>query len=194
MMQSSKLLKLIILALMGTISTVLMLLDFPLPLLPAFLKVDFSDIPALIAALLFTPVAGIAVEGIKNLLHLIFTGFVDPVGAFANFFAGMLFVVPVALFYHRMKGVKSLVSGLITGTIALTLGMGVFNYFILLPIYSAYAGFEQLALPAARWSMILIGITPFNILKGIIVSMLFIPLFVKLRPWLEKKRMSLSKA
>ena len=95
--QSSNLLKLIILALMGSISMVLMLLNFPLPILPQYLKVDFSEIPALIAAILFTPLAGVIVEGLKNTLYLIYTGAADPVGVVANFAAGVLFVVPAAM-------------------------------------------------------------------------------------------------
>ena len=53
---------------LSSISYVLMLLNFPLPPFPKFLMVDFSDIPALIAALIFGPVAGILVEFLKNTL------------------------------------------------------------------------------------------------------------------------------
>ncbi|WP_258871096.1 ECF transporter S component, partial [Halobacillus trueperi] len=89
---SSKLQKLVILALLGTISMVLMFLKFPLPFLPPYLKVDVSDIPALLAAILFSPLAGIVVEGLKNGLYMIFTGVSDPIGVVANFFAGVLFI------------------------------------------------------------------------------------------------------
>ncbi|MDY0408759.1 ECF transporter S component [Virgibacillus soli] len=107
--QSSKLLKLIILSLLGTISFLLIFLNFPLPLLPPYLKIDFSEIPALLAALIFSPMAGIAVEAIKNILYLaIGTG--EPVGVAANFLAGILFIVPAAVLYHKYKGVKSIIS------------------------------------------------------------------------------------
>ncbi|MDL4842553.1 ECF transporter S component [Aquibacillus rhizosphaerae] len=190
-MKSSKLLKLIIFALLGTISVVLMFLNFPLPFLPSYLKIDFSDVPALLAGLLFTPVAGIIVEGVKNSLYLVLTGAHDPVGVVGNFFAGTLFVLPVAVLYHRLKGPKSLVSGLITGTIVMALGMGVLNYFVLLPAYSLFMGMEEMAIPTVKWATVIAGITPFNLIKGTIVGLLFIPLFAKLRPWLERKRASL---
>ncbi|MDC3418288.1 ECF transporter S component [Aquibacillus salsiterrae] len=191
-MQSSKLLKLIIFALLGTISMVLMFLNFPLPFLPPYLKIDFSEVPALIAALLFTPIAGVIVEAIKNSLYLIYTGAGDPVGVVANFLAGSLFVVPVAIFYHKLKGVKSLLSGLITGTIVMAVGMSVLNYLVILPAYSWLMGLEEMAIPSVKWASVIAGILPFNLLKGIIVSALFIPLFAKLRPWLEKKRITFT--
>ncbi|WP_226036039.1 ECF transporter S component [Aquibacillus saliphilus] len=190
-MQSSKLLKLIVLALLGTMSLVLMFINFPLPFLPPYLKVDFSDVPALIAALLFSPIAGIAVEGIKNLLYLIYTGAGDPIGVVANFFAGIMFVVPVAVLYHRFKGVKSLISGLVTGTIVMAIGMGILNYFVILPAYSMFMGWETMS-AQVKWWTVIAGITPFNALKGIIIAILFVPLFTKLRPWFEQKRATIS--
>src|SRR5690625_1337600 len=57
MMKKRNLLKLIILALLGTISLVLFFFNFPLPFLPPYLKIDFSDIPALMASLIFSPMA-----------------------------------------------------------------------------------------------------------------------------------------
>src|SRR5690625_7208631 len=86
--QSSKLLKLIVLSLFGTISMVLLFLNFPLPFLPPFLKIDFGEVPTLLAALIFSPMAGVVVQLIKHLLYLLLTGAGDPVGVFANFEIG----------------------------------------------------------------------------------------------------------
>nr|WP_318539260.1 ECF transporter S component [Terribacillus saccharophilus] len=187
-MRSSKLTKSITFALLGAISMVLMLLNFPLPFLPPYLKIDFSEIPVLIAALLFSPLAGVAVEAIKNLLYLIFTGAGDPVGVVANFLAGMLFVMPVAYFYHKFKaGKKTLISGLATGTVAMAVGMGVLNYFVVLPLYSIFLGSPVMSADA-KWIAVIGGILPFNLLKGIIIAIVFIPLFAKLKPWFAKRK------
>ena len=43
---------------LSSIAYLLMMLDFPFPGLPPFLKIDFSDVPALIAAIIFGPIAG----------------------------------------------------------------------------------------------------------------------------------------
>ncbi|GGD06250.1 ECF transporter S component [Pontibacillus salipaludis] len=188
--QSSKLFKLITLSLMSTISLLLMLLDFPLPFLPGFLKVDFSDVPALFAALIFSPVAGIIVEAMKNGLHFML-GSGDPIGASANFLAGVMFILPVSLLYHRFKSVKGVVSGLVTGTIVMTLGMSVLNYLVILPAYTWLMGFE---VAGSKMAYVTAFIMPFNAVKGIIVGMLFVPLFVKMRPWFEQKQTKSIKA
>lgn len=184
--QSSKLLKLIVIALFSSISTVLMLVNFPLPLIPGFLKIDFSEVPALLAALLFSPVAGILVEGLKNILFLAF-GFGEPVGVSANFIAGVLFVVPVSVLYHKFKSVKGIVSGLVTGTIIMAVAMTVLNYFVILPIYSMFMGFD---LGDAKMAFVLGGVLPFNVIKGIFIGMLFIPIFLKLKPWFDRKQIT----
>ncbi|MFG6117521.1 ECF transporter S component [Halobacillus sp. MO56] len=189
--QSSSLVKLIVLSLLGTISMILMFLNFPLPLLPQYLKVDFSDIPALIAGLIFTPVAGIIVEGLKNLLYLVYTGAADPIGIAANFAAGIMFVVPAAMLYHKFKTTKSLVSGLITGTAIMAIGMGVLNYFLILPAYSWFMGWETMS-AQVKWITVIAGILPFNALKGIVIAALFVPLFMKMKPWIAQKRINIT--
>ncbi|MCM3740190.1 ECF transporter S component [Oceanobacillus luteolus] len=190
--QSSNLLRLIILALLGTISLILFFLNFPLPFLPPYLKIDFSDVPALMASLIFSPLAGAAVVLIKNLLYLAVSGAGDPIGVAANFLAGVMFVVPVSVIYHKYhKGVKSIVSGLVTGTIVMAIGMSVLNYFVILPAYAWFMGWEDMT-QSVKWGAVLAGILPFNILKGIIVGLLFVPVFIKMRAWIEQKQSTLA--
>lgn len=186
-MQSSKLLKLIILALLGTISLILFFLNFPLPFLPGYLKIDFSEVPALIAALIFSPIAGVIVEAIKNLLYIAIGGG-EPVGVAANFLAGVMFVVPVAILYHKFKGVKSVIIGLITGTIIMAIGMSILNYLVILPIYAWFMGMEEMKIESVKRFTSLFLILPFNMIKGLIVGLLFVPLFVKMRSWIEQKQ------
>jgi riboflavin transporter FmnP len=185
--QSSKLQKLVILALLGTIALILFFINFPLPFLPPYLKIDFSDVPALMASLIFSPLAGVIVVLVKNVLYLAISGAGDPIGVLANFLAGVLFVVPVSVIYHKYhKGVKSVVTGLVTGTIILAIGMSILNYYVILPAYAWFMGWdmsEQMV-----WGAVLAGVLPFNLIKGIIVSLLFIPLFIKMRSWIEQKR------
>lgn len=186
MMQKSKASKLVILSILGTISLVLFFINFPLPFLPPYLKIDFSDVPALMASLIFSPMAGVIVVAIKNLLYFAVSGAGDPIGVAANFLAGVMFVVPVGLIYHKFKGVKSIVSGLITGTVIMAVGMSVLNYFVILPAYAWFMGWDMSAY--AKWISVILGVLPFNIVKGIIVGLLFIPLFIKMRNWIEQKQ------
>lgn len=192
MQKSSRLLKLIILSLLGTISLLLFFLNFPLPFLPPYLKIDFSEVPALIAALIFSPLAGIIVIAIKNILYLVVSGAGDPIGVTANFLAGVMFIVPVSIMYHKYKGVKSIVSGLVAGTAIMAIGMSILNYFIILPAYAWFIGVPSMAEDTAKWIATVGGILPFNIIKGIVVGMLFVPLFIKMRRWIEQKRANLA--
>ncbi|MHA6252307.1 ECF transporter S component [Oceanobacillus sp. CAU 1775] len=189
MQKSKQLSKLIIIALLGTIALILFFLNFPLPFLPPYLKIDFSDVPALMAGLIFSPLAGVLVVLIKNLLYLIVTGAGDPIGIMANFAAGVMFVLPVSLIYHKFhKGVKSIVSGLITGTVVMAIGMSVMNYYVFLPAYSWFMGWDMSS--EIAWGAILIGVLPFNVIKGIVVAILFVPLFIKMRSWIEQKQIN----
>lgn len=189
-MKSSKLLKLIIFSLLGTVSFLLFFLNFPLPFLPPYLKVDFGDIPALIAALIFSPVAGVIVVAIKNILYLVIGGG-SPVGVVANFIAAVLFILPVTLLYHKYRGIKSIITGLIAGTIIAAVGMSILNYLVILPIYALFMGMEEMKISSVKLAAVVFGILPFNIVKGIIVGLLFIPLYTKMKTWIENKRTEL---
>jgi len=185
--RSSKLVKLVVLSLLAAVLFVLFFISFPLPLLPPYLKVDFSDVPALLAGLIFSPLAGVLVVLMKNLLYFVASGATDPIGVAANFIAGTLFVLPVAYFYHRYQGVKSIVIGLVVGTVGMAVIMSVLNYFIILPAYSLLVGMEMN--DTIKWVSVVGGVLPFNFIKGVIVSILFIPVFIKLSEWINQKRM-----
>ena len=189
--RSSKLVKLVVLSLLAAISLVLFFISFPLPLLPPYLKVDFSDVPALLAGLIFSPLAGVVVVLIKNLLYFVASGATDPIGVTANFIAGSLFVFPVAYLYRRYQGVKSVVLGLIIGTVGMAVVMSVLNYFIILPAYSILIGMEMN--DTIKTGAVLAGVLPFNFIKGIIVSLLFVPVFMKMSEWINQKRMEALK-
>jgi len=183
---SSKLVKLVVLSLLGTISHVLFFISFPLPLLPPYLKVDFSDVPALIAGLIFSPLAGIIVVFMKNVLYFVASGATDPFGVAANFIAGTLYIFPVAYLYHKYRGVKSIISGLVIGTIGMTVVMSILNYLFILPAYAWLMGMEMNE--TIKWASVVGGVLPFNFVKGLIVGMLFVPVFIKLKQWIDEKQ------
>ena len=95
-MKRNRLRVMVAVAMLSSIAYVLMLLNFPIPPFPAFLKIDFSDLPALIGALVFGPMAGIMIELLKNVLDYFMTGSETgiPVGHFANFMSGIIFILP----------------------------------------------------------------------------------------------------
>jgi riboflavin transporter len=167
---------------LSSIAFLLMLIQFPLPLFPNFLFVDFSDIPALIAALIFGPVAGILVELFKNILNYIQTGSFTgiPVGHIANFVAGIVFILPTYFVYNKLKTRKGMTLALIAGTAIMAVMMSLLNYFFILPAYTALMGFPDMR------NLVVPAILPFNLIKGVMMSSIFMLLFIRMQAWINK--------
>lgn len=106
-MKSSKLNKLVKISVLGTIGFLLMFIEIPIPIFPEFLKIDISDIPALVGGFALGPVAGILIEFMKNILHGIFKGSTVFVGEIANFLVGSVLVGISAYIYKRDKTKKA---------------------------------------------------------------------------------------
>lgn len=163
--QNKNLNKFIKISLLGAIAVVLMYFDFPIPFLPfPWLKIDLSDIPALMGAFAFGPIAGVLIELLKNLLILIVkgtgTGFV---GEMANFIVGVSLVAPAAWVYNRNKSKKTAILGMILGTICIEVIGIIANVYFLLPAYGM-----QMA-PNEIVQYVTIGLLPFNGIKSIMV-------------------------
>ncbi|MCZ2259488.1 ECF transporter S component [Sporosarcina sp. G11-34] len=187
-----KLRKMLVIAMLGSMATILMQFNFPLPAIPGFLKFDFGEIPAVLAILTMGPVAGITVEVIKNVLHWFFTGSPTgvPVGEIANLVTGILFILPIYFIFNKYRSNKGLASGLIVGTLSMAIGMSFLNYVVFLPMYTYF-----LNMPAttgdALYTMIILGILPFNLIKGIIIMVISLLLYNSMKQWIAKQRSEL---
>ncbi|MCM3566753.1 ECF transporter S component [Neobacillus mesonae] len=181
-MKITKVKAMVSIAMLSSIAYLIMLLNFPMPPFQNFLLVDFSDIPALIAALIFGPMAGILVEFLKNLLDFVMIGSPTgvPVGHIANFLAGVLFILPTYYVYSKLKTRRGMTIGLIAGTVIMSIMMSVLNYYFILPAYTKLMGFPDLR------NYVVPGILPFNILKGVLMSIVFMLLFTRMRSWINK--------
>jgi riboflavin transporter FmnP len=187
MQRSHNLNRLVFLSLLSGLAFLMQVLNFPLPLFPTFLKADFSEIPALVGALVYGPLAGILVELLKNILHFLFAGSetgVIPLGQMANFLAGSVFVTVTVWIARRIEGVRGLVLGLAGGTAVMALLMTAANWYVIFPAYSSLLNMQ--VSKALMTTMILYGVAPFNVVKGILVSLLFVPLYLKLKPHLGR--------
>lgn len=174
---------------LSSIGFLLHLLNFPIPPFPAFLKVDFSDMPALLAVITMGPAAGILVELFKNVLDWLFRGTETgvPVGHIANFTTGVLFIMPVYMVFNRFKSVKGLITGLIAGTLVMAVGMSFLNYAVFLPMYTYFLGMDQVV-GDALYIMIIKGILPFNIIKGIIITIIMVLLYKAMDRWIIQQQ------
>ncbi len=71
-MKKSNTVKITVVGIMTAISTVIYMIFPEIPLVPGveYLKMDFSDIPAILTGVILGPIGGITVEIIKNIIHL----------------------------------------------------------------------------------------------------------------------------
>jgi riboflavin transporter len=188
MQQQNRLYRTVFLSLLAGCAFVMEYLNFPLPLFPSFLKIDFSEVPALIGALFFGPVSGIVIEFLKNLLHFFFSGSetgVIPVGQMANFVAGSLFVTLAAGIARKTGQLKELVWGLTLATVLMSLTMTAANWYVLIPVYSKLTHWT--VTHSQKVELVLYGVAPFNMVKGFLIASIFIPLYMKMRPLLERQ-------
>lgn len=144
-----------------------------------FLEVEFSDLPAIFGTLALGPVAGVLIEFIKNFLHLTIssTGFV---GELANFVVNGVFVFTIGLFYKHNKTKKGAVISLIAGCLIMPVAAAFANFFIMLPLYMPAADL------AAKISLVLTTITPFNLARAIALACLTVWCYKPLSPLLHK--------
>lgn len=171
----------------AAISFVLMFVKFPIAYL-GFLELEVSDLPAILMTLVYGPLSGALVELIKNILHLAATS-TGMSGEIANFAVSLGYVIPLGLVFHYGKGKRKMAAGLAAG-VAGMVAMGIIiNYFVTVPLYltlfgkEAVLGMVQATIPSIHnvAGIVILGITPFNIFKGIVISVLSFYLYRALK-------------
>ncbi len=191
--------KMIIVAMLSGIAVVLMLFEFPLGFVPFFYELDFSEIPVIVGAFTLGPVAGLLIEFIKILLNLLINGSDSAfVGEFANFLIGSAYVIPASFIYFLRKSKKNAIVGLSIGTLIATVAGGILNAYVLLPKYAQLMGpkynleyspmldsliGEGTKVNSAIQGMttfVLLGVTPFNLIKYGAVSIIAILIYKKI--------------
>ncbi|MEG0978898.1 MAG: ECF transporter S component [Oscillospiraceae bacterium] len=167
--------------LFSAIAVVLYLLEFPVVPGVSHLKLDLSDIPALVGAVFFGPAFGVVVELIKNIIELLIKGIGTQMGFgnIMNFLVGCAYVVPFSIIFRKLftkdgeKKWKSIVIPSAAG-IACILVVGVAANYIIAPLFFKYfmgVEFTSKVLWAAIW-----GATALNAIKGVMLSIVIYPL------------------
>ncbi len=175
----------------AAIASVLMFIEVPLPFAPQFYKLDFSEVPVLIGTFSLGPVAGILIELIKILVHLLLKGTQTAgVGELGNFFVGCAFCVPAGLFYRRKKTKIDAIISMALGTVFLIISGCFMNAFVLLPAYAAAFHMDISALIAmgtevnakvdSLFTFVVLCVAPFNLVKGILVSVITFVLYKRI--------------
>ncbi len=163
--------------------------QFSFPLLPwaPFLKIDFSDIPILLGMYVYGPMSGIAIAAVRSMLSYVTTGGEAgfPIGDTAAFIATLSYTLPIYFVIRNEKpNLKKAVLGGAGATLSLTAVLAVLNWLVIAPLYMTVMGFSV----GPMREYLTVSVMPFNLLKGLFVSIIFFVAFFKLHHFLEKIR------
>ena len=189
--------KMAIIGLLSAMAAVLMILDFPIPLIPGGIyKFDFSELPVMIGAFAFGPATGVVTEFIKIVLKLLIKGTSTAfIGELANFVVGCSFVIPAATIYMFKKTKKRAIVSCVIATISMTAFSMLFNWLYLIPAFMELfhttmdkivaMGTEANESIVDEASFILLATGPFNLLKGIAISIITIVVYKPLSRFIK---------
>ena len=182
-------------ALMSAAATVLMFVSFGLPILPSYLKVDFSELPALLTSFALGPVYGVIVCLVKNLFNVAATT-TGGVGELCNFLLGALFVAPAGIIHRRHRTRRPALIGTLVGVITMTVCSFFVNNFLVYPAYllimpeQAIVDMYSALVPWADeiWKGIVVFNMPLTFLKGLADAALTFILYKHLSPLLKGRK------
>ncbi|MFI3170380.1 MAG: ECF transporter S component [Faecalibacterium sp.] len=190
----------VVAAMLSAVAFVLMFIQFPIPMLiPAFVQMDISDLPALIGAFALSPVYGIVICLLKNILHIVIKGSTTAgVGEICNFLLGATFTFTAGFIYHRNKSRKGAIIGSVVGAVLMGLLSVPINFYITYPTYEIAYGMPmevilsmyQAILPSVETLLecLVIFNLPFTIFKGLCSVVLCYLVYKPLSPLLHGKR------
>lgn len=166
-------------ALLSAVASVLMMLEFNVPFMPSFIKMDLSELPALIAAFALGPTSGVLVCLIKNLVNVTMT-MTGGVGELCNFLMGVCFVLPAGFFYRAHRTRRAALLASVAGAVIMAIASVPLNYFIIYPIYArllpldTIIGMYRAILPGVGGllSCLLIFNLPFTLVKGLLDTLI----------------------
>ncbi len=181
---------------MSALSAILMFLEFPIGIVPAFIKLDFSELPALFTAFYAGPFWGAVVCLVKNLINLPFTS-TACVGELANFVLGCFFVVPAGLIYkyfaHDKKGA---IIGCAVGSLSMALLSIPLNYFLTFPFYAELfkMGIDNVVAAFGKiypfvdslLKAVVMIMVPFTLLKALAVSLITVGVYKRVSKFLNR--------
>lgn len=186
--------KLVVVAMLSAVATVLMYISFSVPFMPGFIKFDISELPALIAAFSIGPWGGAAVCLVKNLVNLLFT-VTGGIGETANFLMGVIFVLPAGYIYKYMKTRKGAIIGSVTGAVVMGVISLPINYFLAYPAYAKLLPIDKIV---AMYQAIVPGNygllgalaffnIPYTTLKGIVCAVITFVIYKRISPIIKGK-------
>ena len=179
------------------VAVVLQYIEIPIPIIPSFIKLDFSDLPEIIGAFAYGPLAGVLIALIKNVIHLPASGS-QFVGELSNFILGASFAFTAGMIYKYKKTKKTALVAGICGALVMAAVSLPLNYFAIYPMYysilnfpePAVLGMYQAILPSTKniFEALLIFNIPFTFVKGAIDVIFCMLIYKPLSPVLKGKK------
>ena len=206
-MQKSKIStrSIVVTAMLSAIAFVLMFIEFPIPIMPSFVKLDISDLPALLGAFALGPWIGVVIELLKNLLHILIKGTSSAyVGEMFNFLCGAFFALSAGYIYKAKRTRGGAVLASVLGCVIMAVVSLPLNYFLVYPAYvkvygmplEAIVGMYQAILgPIAEiptsnalFNCLFVFNFPFTFCKGLIDAVICFFIYKPLSPVLHGRR------
>lgn len=179
-------------AMLSAVAFILMFVEFSVPFMPPFIKMDLSELPALIGSFAMGPLCGVLICLIKNLLHLLIST-TGGVGELSNFLLGAAFVLPAGLIYRHKKGRSSALIGSLTGAVIMGAFSVISNYFLVYPFYYNFmsedmvlAAYQEILPSMENILQCLICFNmPFTIVKGLFSVVITFCVYKSISPILK---------
>ena len=183
------------------IAVILMLVEFlRIRVIPHMYTLDFSNLPVLLGAFAMGPAAGMVILALKEVIHLLLQGIAEnnAVGNVADFIMSAAYILPASLLYMRHKTRKNAVLGMALGTVFITVFGVLANWLILLPFYTLACGYPMESIVStvgkvfpfvtSEATLLIYFVAPFNLVKGIAVSVVTFLIYKPLSPVLHVRR------
>lgn len=193
-----------VIGMMSALAVIIYYFDFPVPLMPGFIKLDLSNIISLLTGFSLGPVAGVVVCLIKNIIHFVIKGAGTTlgIGDIFDFVSSAVFCFTAAAIYKKNRTFKGAVIGSIAGVLAFTAISLPLNYFVTYPIYAKEFGGMEAIMGAYQainsnvktlFGALCLFNVPFTLVKGVICAAVTMALYKPLSPILKGRIRSVGK-
>ena len=178
-------------AILAAAASILFLIEIPIV---AFYKLDLSNIPVLLGAFSMGPVPGVIILALKSAIGLLHSSSAG-VGELADFVMGAALIIPASVIYHRNKSRKNAIIGMAIGTVCMVIVGVLMNKWVMLPFYMGAFHMDMDGIIKAagvagvdsEWKLLLLVTGPFNLLKGVALSIVTALIYKPLSPILHGK-------
>ncbi|KRN88891.1 ECF transporter S component [Ligilactobacillus ceti] len=186
-MQQSKTKKYTLIAVLAVMAYLLMFLAVSIiPLVP-WMKLDLSDLPVLLGFIVLGYRGGWEILLLRTVIYFVLSGPSLPnlIGVGASLLASAIFCTTIYAGLKRgARHGKKYAGIVLLATLLLTIAMALANWLVITPLYLNVLGMQ---LNISLGQMILYGVIPFNLIKGIVIGIIFGVIYPKLSKAIQEK-------